>query len=121
MIEARNLCKCFGPLEVLADVSFNLARGQVLAIVGPSGSGKSTLLRCLNRFVLVDSGTISLLEGRVVISGQAKVDERLLRQNVGMVFQQFNLWPHRTVLDNIIEAPMRALNMKRSEAFDRAR
>ncbi len=119
-IEVKEVSKRFGKLEVLDNVSFTLERGQVFALVGPSGSGKTTLLRCLNGLEKIDSGTIRLLDGEFQISSGIKVS-RQLRQRVGMVFQGFNLWPHRTVLGNLIEAPMCVLKMSRSEAINRGR
>lgn len=120
MIEAMNLRKAFGQLTMLNDVSFTLEHGQVLTLIGPSGSGKTTLLRALNGLESIDSGTIRLLDGEFQITSTTQAN-RQLRQRVGMVFQEFNLWPHMTVLENLIEAPMCVLKMIRSEATDRAR
>ncbi len=120
MIEAINLRKAFGQLTMLNDVSFTLEHGQVLTLIGPSGSGKTTLLRALNGLESIDSGTIRLLDGEFQITSTTQAN-RQLRQRVGMVFQEFNLWPHMTVLENLIEAPMCVLKMIRSEATDRAR
>ncbi len=120
MIEAINLRKAFGQLTMLDDVSFTLKRGQVLTLIGPSGSGKTTLLRALNGLESIDSGTIRLLDEEFQITSTTQAN-RQLRQRVGMVFQEFNLWPHMTVLENLIEAPMCVLKMSRSEATDRAR
>lgn len=119
-VEVHAVSKRFGQLEVLNKVSFTLERGQVLAVIGPSGSGKTTILRCLNGLEQIDSGTIHLLDGEFQITAHAKVNGQL-RSRVGMVFQGFNLWPHRTVLENLIEAPMCVLKMSQSEATGRAR
>ena len=114
MISVRNIRKCFGKHVVLDDVSFDVARGDVLAIIGPSGSGKSTMLRCLNFLeefqdgeILVDGeplGFRRLANSRRV--RQSEADVARLRAEVGMVFQSFNLFPHRNVLDNITLAPI---------------
>lgn len=118
-IDVQAVSKRFGQLEVLGDVSFTLESGQVLALVGPSGSGKTTLLRCLNALTLIDSGTIRMLDGEFRIEPGVRVNGKL-RSKIGMVFQGFNLWPHRTVLQNLIEAPMRVLKMRRPEAVTEA-
>jgi polar amino acid transport system ATP-binding protein len=124
MIEVRNLVKRHGSLEVLRGVSLNVDRGEVAAIIGPSGGGKSTFLRCLN-------GLEPFQGGHVVIDGlkfgaetPAPVRARVLRQvrlKVGMVFQSFNLFPHRTVLQNLVEAPIHVLGLAPDEAEARAR
>lgn len=118
MIEARNVHKSFGPLEVLKGVSLQVTEGEVVCLIGASGSGKSTLLRCLNRLEEASSGEI-LFENRNILDPGTDVDA--LRRSIGMVFQNFNLFPHMSVLENIILGPVRLLGMTRDEAIDRAR
>ncbi len=98
MIEVKNIYKSFGTLEVLKDVSLTVKKGEVVVIIGPSGSGKSTLLRCINHLEVPNKGDV-VVDGQVV-SGKAN-QIRKIRTNLGMVFQQFNLFPHMTVYDNI--------------------
>ncbi len=113
IIHAENIHKYFGDLHVLRGVSLEIARGEVLAVIGPSGSGKSTLLRCLNRLEKVSAGNV-YIEGETLVSTDEKgichyANEQNIRQmcaRMGMVFQHFNLFPHLTVLGNLIEAPM---------------
>lgn len=100
MIEAKNIYKSFAELEVLSNVSFTVNQGEVISVIGPSGSGKSTLLRCLIGLEAIDSGDI-YIEGLSV-----KKAGRKAYQKMGMVFQGFNLFPHKTVLGNLIEAPI---------------
>jgi polar amino acid transport system ATP-binding protein len=102
LVSISNLRKSFGPVEVLKGVSVEVARGDVVAIIGRSGSGKSTLLRCVNGLETYDSGAI-VVDGINV--GAARDDLRDLRRNVGMVFQQFNLFPHLTAAENVMLAP----------------
>lgn len=116
IIKAKEISKCFGDLEVLKDISLNVTEGEVLCIIGPSGSGKSTLLRCLNRLEEIQCGSISILEEDIV---NTKNINRL-RENIGMVFQSFNLFPNYTVLENMILAPLELKKMKRKEAEERA-
>jgi ABC-type polar amino acid transport system ATPase subunit len=113
MISARHLHKWFGELHVLNDVSLEVARGAVVVIAGPSGSGKSTLIRTINRLEGVQSGDI-LVDGASVTG--PKVDVNRLRQDIGMVFQQFNLFPHLTALENISLAPRKVKRMGRADA-----
>jgi polar amino acid transport system ATP-binding protein len=103
MIEVDNLHKSFGPHEVLKGVSFSVAAGEVVCLVGPSGSGKSTALRCINGLESYDGGDIRVL-GERVDSRSKSIHE--LRTRVGMVFQRFNLFPHRTALQNVMEGPL---------------
>jgi len=120
IIWAERLYKRFGKFEVLRDISLAISKGEVVSIIGPSGSGKSTLLRC---FALLEEPT----EGRIWMEGEIiacappdRVVARRIRQKrpeIGMVFQNFNLWPHLTALENIIEAPMRVKGMTRAEAI----
>ena len=113
MIEFRNVNKWFGEFHVLKNINETVEKGEVLVICGPSGSGKSTLVRCVNRLENVD-------RGEIVINGQDITDKtqdlNALRAKIGIVFQQFNLYPHLTVLENITLAPMKVKNMSRNEA-----
>jgi len=102
MIDIINVKKSFGDNHVLRDVSLSVRKGEVLVILGPSGSGKSTLIRCINRLESIDGGTI-MVEGEDIYSPTSDIHK--LRTKVGMVFQQFNLFPHMTVLDNLTLAP----------------
>lgn len=104
MLEVKKLKKKFGKNVVLKDISFNISKGDIISIVGPSGSGKSTLLRCLNFIEKPNSGNI-IFEGISLMD--RKTDLSLVRQKLGMVFQQFNLFPHLTVIENIILAPVK--------------
>ena len=124
MIEVRDVHKSFGPLEVLKGVSFDVAQGEVAVIVGASGSGKSTILRCINFLEDFQSGTITV-SGEAVgydvdASGRRRPqDEKtvaLHRQHVGMVFQSFNLFPHKTVVENVMTGPVRAKGMPKAAA-----
>ena len=127
MISAKSIHKAFGSNEVLRGVSLDLLRGEVVAIIGPSGSGKSTFLRCLNHLETIDRGTITI-EGEVLAKseGEARAqyvsdaEIRKIGRKMGMVFQSFNLFPHLTVLENIIEAPIIVKGMKREEIIPKA-
>lgn len=113
VIEVSNLNKYFGSHHVLKDINFQVKFGEVVSIIGASGSGKSTLLRCLNGLEPVQSGEI-IVDG-IKINGE-KVDLSRIRQSIGMIFQNFNLFPHMTVLDNVILAPHRVKKMPQEEA-----
>lgn len=122
MVNAQNIIKRFGPLEVLKGVSLAVEENEVVAIIGPSGSGKSTLLRCLNHLEVIDQGSIEIDGKSFVQTNEAgeciylpTKEIRQICSSVGMVFQQFNLFPHMTVLDNLLEAPMTVKGMKREE------
>lgn len=118
MVSLRNVRKSFGETEVLSGVSFDVARGEVVCVIGPSGSGKSTLLRCVNALVPINDGSI-LVDGREV--NDPKLDKLALRRKVGMVFQQYNLFPHKTALENIMMAPVDVLRRPKKQARERAR
>lgn len=116
MIKVRDLTKSFGDLQVLKGVSIDIAEREVVVVIGPSGSGKSTFLRCLNYLEEPTSGEIEV-DG-ISLSNDAAINQ--VRMEVGMVFQRFNLFPHMTVLDNIVLAPMKVRKMGRAEAEARA-
>lgn len=115
----RNLSKTFnGDLEVLKDVSLSIKEGEVVTIIGPSGSGKSTLLRCLNLLEQPTHVTEMTYNGKDILSSDINI--RQLREEVGMVFQKFNLFPHYTVLENIMLAPVKNLKLPKKEAKEQA-
>ena len=113
ILEVKNLSKSFDNLEVLKDISFNVEKGEVVAIIGPSGSGKSTLLRCINQLEKASGGSVKVC-GMDLIQGYkngkpvyaAAPTLRAIRLNIGLVFQNFNLFPHMSVLRNVTEAPI---------------
>ena len=113
-----HVCKRFGDTEVLKDISFEVAKGETICIIGPSGSGKSTILRCINGLVPVTSGSIKV-DGVEV--NDPKLDTLALRRKVGIVFQQYNLFPHKTALQNIMMAPITVLKQDKAEVEARAR
>jgi len=113
MIITNNLHKSFGDLHVLKGVSEHIEKGEKIVVIGPSGSGKSTFLRCLNLLEVPTQGDI-IIEGESITDPKANINK--IRQKMGMVFQQFNLFPHLSVLDNIILAPMKIKKMKKDEA-----
>ena len=117
IIELRNVNKHFGALHVLKDISLQVKKGEVVVIIGPSGSGKSTLCRTINRLETIDSGEI-LIDG-VQIPEEGR-ELAVLRSQIGMVFQSFNLFAHMTVMDNMTLAPVDVLKMKRKEAREEA-
>lgn len=117
MIKVEHLHKNFGKLEVLKDISVSIKKGEVIAIIGPSGSGKSTFLRCLNLLEEPTDGAI-YIEGKNLMD--EKVDINMIRRDVGMVFQHFNLFPHKTVLENLTLAPMKVKNAKKDEIDKKA-
>ena len=118
LISFRNVHKSFGRLHVLRGISLDVHEGEKIVIAGPSGSGKSTLIRCLNRLEPIDSGEL-VVDGLHV--EDPKVDVNSLRREIGIVFQQFNLFPHLTVLDNLTLAPVQVKKMSRGEAERLAR
>ncbi len=117
MIEVKNLYKDFGKLEVLKNVSMNIKKGEIVAIIGPSGSGKSTLLRCMNLLEMPTKGEI-FVDGTDILN--KKTDVMKIREKVGMVFQHFNLFPHMTVLENMIYAPLQVKGMNKDEAVKKS-
>jgi len=124
MIEVDGLVKRYGSLEVLRGVTLQVARGEVAVIIGPSGSGKSTFLRCLNGLESFQGGTVTVGDLRIGVETSVRERSRTLRQvcrRVGMVFQGFNLFPHRTVLQNVTEGPIHVLRLDPGLAEARAR
>lgn len=117
MITVKNLKKSFGDLEVLRDISTEVKEKEVVCVIGPSGSGKSTFLRCLNRLEEITAGDV-MVNGHAISSKNANLNQ--IRQEVGMVFQQFNLFPHKTVLQNITFAPMKLRNLTKEQANEQA-
>ncbi len=117
MIKIRNLYKSFGKLEVLKDISTDIAKGDVVAIIGPSGSGKSTFLRCLNLLEVPTSGQVWIGEDEIT---NPKINIMKVRQKIGMVFQHFHLFPHMDTLGNITYAPMKVKGLKEAEAKQKA-
>ena len=113
MIEFRKVNKWFGSLQVLKDIDLTIHQGEVVVVCGPSGSGKSTLIRCVNGLELIQSGDI-IVDGMSLNDPKTNITK--LRAEVGMVFQQFNLYPHKTALENIILAPMKVRKQSREEA-----
>lgn len=117
IITISHVWKYFGHLPALQDVSLDIAPGERVVIIGPSGSGKSTLLRSINRLEEIDKGEITV-QGQDIMSRENNIN--LIRRNLGMVFQQFNLFPHKTVLHNLTLAPIKLLHLSREEAEARA-
>lgn len=113
VLEVHNLHKSFGKLEVLKGVNMSVLEGEVVVIIGPSGSGKSTLLRCINFLEKSQKGEI-LIDGNLI--ERKEVIMNVMRQKVGMVFQHFNLFPHKTVLNNVTEGPIQVKGMNKQEA-----
>ncbi len=122
MLEVKNLSKSFGQLKVLKDISFNVEKGEVVAVIGPSGSGKSTLLRCINQLEKASGGEIRICgmdmlvknnKGKTVYADSKTL--RDIRLKIGLVFQNFNLFPHFSVLRNITEAPVRVLKQGKAD------
>ncbi len=128
MVRAESVCKNFGVLSVLNGITLRVQRGEVLCMVGPSGSGKSTFLRCINHLEQVNAGRL-YVDG--VLVGYAEKGDKLhelpakeaakQRRHIGMVFQHFNLFPHMTALENVIEAPIRVGKRRKSDAMESAR
>lgn len=116
-VKVENLHKSFGDLQVLKGISNEITKGEVVAIIGPSGSGKSTFLRCMNLLEVPTQGSI-YVDGIDIT--QPKVDIMKIRQNIGMVFQHFHLFPHMTVLENVMYAPMKVKKLSKVEAKQQA-
>ncbi|MFK4763425.1 amino acid ABC transporter ATP-binding protein [Desulfobaculum sp. SPO524] len=117
IIRIQNVSKCFGTLRALDNVSLDIERGEKVVIIGPSGSGKSTLLRSINRLETIDAGTITV-DGQNVCDPKNNINA--IRQELGMVFQSFNLFPHKTVLHNLTMAPMKLKKVPQAEAEETA-
>ncbi|MDC0167986.1 amino acid ABC transporter ATP-binding protein, partial [bacterium] len=118
ILSIKDVHKSFGELEVLKGVSLDVMKGEVICIIGPSGSGKSTLIRCVNALNDIQSGSIKV-EGVEV--NDPKLDKLSLRRKVGMVFQQYNLFPHKTAIQNIMMAPVQVLKQDPKDVEERAR
>ncbi len=117
MVSIKDVYKSFGKLQVLKGVSFDVMKREVICVIGPSGSGKSTLIRCVNALNTIDSGSITV-EGQEV--HDPKLDKLELRKKVGMVFQQYNLFPHKTALQNVMMAPIHVLKEDKEKVEERA-
>ena len=127
MLQMHQIHKRFGSLEVLKGIDMEVRRGEVLAVIGPSGSGKSTMLRCLNRLETIDQGSIEIKGEFLAVQNEQGYSEyasaakcRELLSCMGMVFQQFNLFPHMTVLQNLLEAPVQVKKRSRDEVLPEA-
>lgn len=127
MVRAEQVVKRFGNLTVLGGIDLSVKRGQVVVIIGPSGSGKTTMLRCINHLEKIDGGRIYIegqligyreRNGRLVEDSEANIAR--IRSQIGFVFQRFNLFPHKTALENVIEAPIHVLHQPKNEVIDRA-
>jgi len=128
MVKAEQVCKSFGALQVLKGITLEVGKGQVLVMVGPSGSGKSTFLRCINHLEQVNAGRL-YVDGDLIgyrdrgskLHEMSPRDAAKQRRDIGMVFQHFNLFPHRTALENIIEAPVHVKRVKKDAAVARGK
>jgi polar amino acid transport system ATP-binding protein len=118
IVSLTNVHKSFGAFEVIKGISMDIMKGEVVCIIGPSGSGKSTLIRCINALNDIQAGSISV-EGQEVHDDN--LDKLALRKKVGMVFQQYNLFPHKTALQNVMMAPLKVLKQNKAEVEQRAR
>src|ERR671917_161221 len=120
VLQLKGVEKRFGNLEVLRGVDLDIAKGQVVCVLGPSGSGKSTLLRCINLLEPPDAGRI-MLEGKEITGEAGKEGLDFVRRRVGMVFQQFNLFPHKSAIENVVIAQTTVLDRSEKEAAERGR
>ncbi|HET8914352.1 MAG TPA: amino acid ABC transporter ATP-binding protein [Propionibacteriaceae bacterium] len=128
MVKAEQVCKSFGALQVLKGITLEVGKGQVLVMVGPSGSGKSTFLRCINHLEQVNAGRL-YVDGELIgyrdrgskLYEISPRDAAKQRRDIGMVFQHFNLFPHRTALENLVEAPIHVKRVKKADAVARAK
>ena len=128
MVKAEQVCKSFGALHVLKGITLEVGKGQVLVMVGPSGSGKSTFLRCINHLEQVNAGRL-YVDGELIgyrdrgskLYEISPRDAAKQRRDIGMVFQHFNLFPHRTALENLVEAPVHVKRVKKADAVARAK
>ena len=123
MLKIRGLKKSFGKTTVLKSVDLDIMEGEIVVIVGPSGSGKTTLLRTITGLETCEEGTIEIA-GEVLCKDGKYIDKKSInniRKNIGLVFQEFNLFPHKSVLENIIEAPIRVLGEKKENAIQNAK
>ena len=118
MIEIKNLCKKYGDIEVLKNINTKISKGDVIAIIGPSGGGKSTFLRCINRLELADSGEILINKENIL---DPKININKIRQKVGMVFQHFNLFANKNVIENLCLAPVKTKILSQAQALEKAR
>lgn len=118
MITIKKLCKSFDSVEVLKDINLKIDKGQITVILGPSGSGKSTLLRCMNLLEVPTSGEV-IFEGCNLVDKKTNIDS--VRQKIGMVFQNFNLFPHKTIVENITLAPVKLKKMNKEKANKKAK
>ena len=118
IVSLKDVHKSFGDLEVLKGITFDVMKGEVICIIGPSGSGKSTLIRCINALNDIQSGSIKF-QGQEI--HDPELDKLELRKKVGMVFQQYNLFPHKTALENVMMAPIKVLNQNQEEVEKMAR
>jgi polar amino acid transport system ATP-binding protein len=128
VMQATDVRKCFGRLEVLKGVSLDVTQKETICIIGPSGSGKTTFIRCINHLEKIDSGRIEVngqligyrqKNGKLVEDSERNIARQ--RTQIGMVFQRFNLFPHKTALENVIEAPVRVLGQSKEQAVDKAK
>ncbi|AXY25231.1 amino acid ABC transporter ATP-binding protein [Suicoccus acidiformans] len=117
MIKFQNVNKYYGDFQALKNINLEIGKGEVVTLIGPSGSGKSTLTRCINGLEAISDGALFVNDINIA---DPKVDMRQVRQNIGMVFQHFELYPHKTVLENITLAPMKVLGMNEAEAIEDA-
>lgn len=117
LLEIKDLHKSFGNLDVIKGVDLEIDKGDILVIVGPSGSGKSTVLRCMNLLETPTSGDI-IFEGKSILDNKKEIDK--IREKIGMVFQNFNLFPNKTIIDNIILAPMKVKGKSKEDAMKKA-